>query len=243
VSQSWWPVSPQSVAADGRHGRGGSVHPVAEGAVCPLVHRPSGHPMRGGPALGAHARHEQARDDARKGTSMKALVVVESVFGNTRQIADAVAAGLARHVDVAVVDVAVVADTVEDVDLLVVGGPTHAFGMTRMQTRRAAADQSGGAVSADPVGLREWLLTMRGTPRAVATFDTRMDAFRLPGSAAAGAARKLRRRGLRMLDRPTTFRVVGTQGPLRPGELERAQEWGADLAARLVAQPAGGTPR
>jgi hypothetical protein len=174
---------------------------------------------------------------------MRALVVVESIFGNTRQIADAVAAGLAPHMDVSVVDVIDAADTVEDVDLLVVGGPTHAFGMTRMQTRKAAADQSGGAVSADPAGLREWLLTMRGTPAAVATFDTRMDAFHLPGSAAAGAARKLRKRGLRMLARPSTFRVAGTQGPLRAGELDRAREWGADLAARLVAQPAGGTHR
>jgi hypothetical protein len=110
-----------------------------------------------------------------------------------------------------------------------------------MQTRQAAADQSGGAVPADPVGLREWLRTMRGTPSAVATFDTRMDAFHLPGSAAAGAARKLRKRGLRMLARPETFRVAGTQGPPRAGELDHARV-GATLAASLRAvRPARGS--
>ena len=51
---------------------------------------------------------------------MRALVVVESVFGNTRQIADAVAAGLAPHMDVDVLDVVDAPEVVENVDLLVV---------------------------------------------------------------------------------------------------------------------------
>jgi hypothetical protein len=67
-------------------------------------------------------------------------------------------------------------------------------------------------------------------PIAGATFDTRTDRVRLPGSAAGGAARALRRLGLHMIARPTTFRVLGTRGPLRDGELERAEAWGAALA-------------
>ena len=165
---------------------------------------------------------------------MRALVVVESIFGNTRQIGEAVAAGIARHMEVDVVGVVDAPDTVKGVDLLVVGGPTHAFGMTRMGTRTAAAEQSGGSVSADPVGLREWLLTLSVTPTAAATFDTRMDKLRLPGSAAGGAAKRLRKRGFRMLARPESFRVAGTQGPLRAGELDRAREWGDALATLLV---------
>lgn len=62
---------------------------------------------------------------------MKALVVYESMFGNTEQVARAVATGLGRHLDVELVAVANAPDTVSDVDLVVVGGPTHAFSMTR----------------------------------------------------------------------------------------------------------------
>jgi hypothetical protein len=170
---------------------------------------------------------------------MKALVVVESVFGNTRRIAEAVARGLGAQLDVALVDVTHAPETVEDVDLLVVGGPTHVFGMTRPNTRQGATDQSGGAVAAGTVGLREWLLTAHVGAVACAAFDTRMGKRWIPGSAAAGAGRSLRKRGLTMLVRPETFWVVGTQGPLRDGELDRAAAWGAALAARLsAAQPA-----
>jgi hypothetical protein len=170
---------------------------------------------------------------------MKALVVVESVFGNTRRIGDAVARGLGSHLDVTVADVIDAPDTVSGVELLVVGGPTHAFGMTRPNTRRAAADESDGAVEADAVGLREWLLTVHMEPIAGAAFDTRMDKLWLPGSAAAGAAKRLRKHGLRVLLPPETFRVAGTQGPLRDGELDRAAAWGTLLAARLApTQPA-----
>lgn len=162
---------------------------------------------------------------------MKALVVVESVFGNTLQIADAVARGLARAGDVRVVDVVDAPQEIQRIDLLVVGGPTHAFGMTRPETRRAAAEQSDDMVVPGTVGLREWLATLRVAPIAGAAFDTRTDRVRLPGSAARGAARALRRLGLHMIARPTTFRVLGTRGPLRDGELERAEAWGAALAA------------
>ncbi|SHK75084.1 Flavodoxin [Pseudonocardia thermophila] len=165
---------------------------------------------------------------------MKALVVVESVFGNTRQIAEAIAQGLGDEALVRVVDVADAPATVDGVDLLVVGGPTHAFGMTRESTRRAAAEQSGGAVPPAAVGLREWLAVVRVGPVAGAAFDTRMDTFRLPGSAAKGAARALRRLGVRLVDRPRTFRVVGMQGPLRDGEPFRARAWGAHLAAQMA---------
>lgn len=170
---------------------------------------------------------------------MKALVVVESVFGNTRRIAEAVARGLGEHLDVALVDVADAPDIVEDVDLLVVGGPTHVFGMTRPNTRQGAADQSEGAVAVSAVGLREWLSSAHVAAVSCAAFDTRTGKRWIPGSAAAAAAKSLRKRGLTMLVRPESFWVVGTQGPLCDGELARAAAWGASLAARLsAAQPA-----
>ncbi len=69
---------------------------------------------------------------------MDALVVVESVFGNTRAVAEAIAAGLADRMTVRVVDVADAPTAVTGLDLLVVGGPTHAFGMSWSATRRSA---------------------------------------------------------------------------------------------------------
>lgn len=109
--------------------------------------------------------------------------------------------------------------------------------MTRMSTRRSAAEQAGGGAQPAETGLREWLAVLAQAPTGVraATFDTRMDRPRLPSSAAAGAARKLRRLGYDLVARPATFRVTGTQGPLREGELDRARAWGADVARAATA--------
>ncbi|MFI1465582.1 flavodoxin family protein [Nocardia carnea] len=75
---------------------------------------------------------------------MRARVVYESVFGNTEAAATAIARGLQEHAEVDVVDVAdATPDSHSPVDLLVVGGPTHAFGMSRRQTRQDAADRIG----------------------------------------------------------------------------------------------------
>jgi hypothetical protein len=166
---------------------------------------------------------------------MDALVVVESMFGNTRRIAEAVALGLGERVHARVLDVAdpAAARAAVDADLVVVGGPTHAFGMTRPSTRGSAVEQ--GATGAVGTGLREWLDTLApaAAGRAAAAFDTRADRPRLPGSAAAAATRRLRRLGFAVLTRPESFRVSGTPGPLVPGEEERARVWGANLVARL----------
>src|SRR4051812_7866406 len=73
---------------------------------------------------------------------MRALVVYESMYGNTHAIADHVATGLRRRFD----DVEVVAagettpDATDGVDLVVVGGPTHIHGMPRPTTRKSALD-------------------------------------------------------------------------------------------------------
>jgi hypothetical protein len=167
---------------------------------------------------------------------MDALVAVESVFGNTRRIAEAVARGLAEALGetgrVRIADVSGGAGCADGVDLLVVGGPTHAFAMTRLSTRRSAAEQAGGGALAAEIGLREWLAALPEPAKGAraAAFDTRMDRPRLPGSAAVGATRRLRRRGYHLVAPPETFRVTGTRGPLREGELDRARDWGAAIA-------------
>lgn len=170
---------------------------------------------------------------------MRALVVVESMFGNTLAVAEAAAAGIAARLPVEVVRVDdAPVRLADDVGLLVVGGPTHAFGMSRASTRTSASEQAGGTtVTSVGRGMREWLDELEAPPHVVlaATFDTKVDRPHLPGSAARRAERHLRHLGCRLVSPATTFWVGGTPGPLADGELDRARAWGVDLAARATA--------
>jgi len=175
---------------------------------------------------------------------MLALVVYESMFGNSERIARAVAAGLAEHGGVVVQDVAtgVPGDIAAGVDLLVAGGPTHAMSMSRTSTRVDAVRQGAGQGNVGR-GLREWLAAAPDDLDGLAftTFDTRVSrARRLPGSAAKGAARALRRRHARLLTLPESFFVGDVAGPLDPDEVERATAWGRKIGT-LVEQGAPST--
>ncbi|HSU02373.1 MAG TPA: hypothetical protein VLK03_07490 [Nocardioides sp.] len=165
---------------------------------------------------------------------MTTLVVYESMWGNTRTVADAVASGIGGDVDVVAVSEAPVPVPAE-VELLVVGGPTHAFSMSRAATRRDAVAQ--GAPEPDTQrGLREWLSQLpRREHLDVAAFDTRVASVRrLPGSAARAAGREVRRHHLGRMVATSSFYVDDTAGPLLPREVERAQAWGRELRARLA---------
>jgi hypothetical protein len=122
------------------------------------------------------------------------------------------------------------------VDLLVVGGPTHAFGMSRPGTRQSAAQQAERGLVSARIGLREWLGTLPESSGrvAVATFDTRIAKPRLPGSAAAAAEKRLRRLGFRLVVPSKSFYVEGTTGPLVDGEPERARRWGDEQGCRAL---------
>ncbi|MCA2229273.1 flavodoxin family protein [Nonomuraea aurantiaca] len=166
---------------------------------------------------------------------MYALIVYESMFGNTKQIAEAVAEGLATTMRTEVLEVGSAPASVgEDLGLLVVGGPTHAFGMSRASTRQSAAQQ--GRVLSQGQGVREWLATVRSPSArlASAAFDTRIAKPRMPGSAARGVAKRLRRLGLALASPAESFYVTGTQGPLVAGEVERARQWGRHLASSFL---------
>lgn len=165
---------------------------------------------------------------------MRALVVVESSFGNTLAVAGAVAEGLQESVTVDIRDAAdAPLDLTDAADLLVVGGPTHAFGMSRPDTRRDAARQAGRPVPPEP-GVREWLEAAPVGIGPAAAFDTRINKGWIPGSAARGIAKRLRLLGGDLVAEPESFRVVATPGPLAAGELDRAREWGRQLAAALT---------
>lgn len=159
-----------------------------------------------------------------------AVVVYESLWGNTAQLAHQIAAGIGgERTDV--VDVSSSPSALaSDVDLLVVGGPTHAFGMSTQATRDAATSQ--GAEHIPQRGIREWIEQLTPPSRAVpvATFDTRVVQPRLPGSAAKKAMKRLVARGFAPIAAPETFGVHGYGGPLADGETERARRWGEQLA-------------
>lgn len=163
---------------------------------------------------------------------MRALIVYESLWGNTAQIARAVADELAKTMTVEVVDSDAAPLTVDGYDLIAVGGPTHAFSMTRPATRRGAVEQNG-APRAPSRGIREWLEELRPVARHVraVAFDTRVNTPRLPGSAAKAARHELRSLGFDVGTKAKTFRVHGYEGPLIDGELERAAKWARALQA------------
>jgi hypothetical protein len=168
---------------------------------------------------------------------MEAMVVYETMFGNTGRIARAIADGLAMRPGVQVTLTDVVdapVDVPAHVDLIVAGGPTHAFSMSRESTRRSAVQQ--GAVDGHVErGIREWLQSLPSGTQAqtFAAFDTRVDVPLLPGAASRRATRAARRLGFAAVP-PESFLVRGYEGPIVAGEEERARDWGEHLAAEFA---------
>jgi len=128
----------------------------------------------------------------------------------------------------------------DGVELIVVGGPTHARSMSRPSTRRGAATQAADPrrdltfePGADGRGLREWLADLAPHDVSAAAFDTRVDKPRMiTGAASRSIARQLRHNGCRLLVEPESF-VVTSDPRLVAGELIRAQAWGARIATLL----------
>jgi hypothetical protein len=165
---------------------------------------------------------------------MRALIVYESMYGNTAEIARAIAEGIIaadgeatlRNVD------DVMPTEVTDHELLVVGGPTHAHGMSRATTRATAVQDTKNSYE-DPTvgdGLRAWLDSLpAGDGRAAAAFDTRIDAPAfLTGAASKGIERQLGHRGYQACLARQSF-LVTKENRLVDGEMARARAWGASL--------------
>ena len=178
-------------------------------------------------------------------THPQALIVFESMFGNTERVAKAVADGLrSEGFDVDLRNVVSAPERLHlGYDLLVLGAPTHAFSLSRQKTREDAARQ-GAPSDRTRIGMREWLLNLSwdGAPPAVAVFDTRATKVRrLHWAASRTMAALLRRRGLQPNTSPEAFLVADLQGPLEPDELTRATAWGRTIAASVPAARRGAT--
>ena len=148
---------------------------------------------------------------------MQTVVIYDSKFGNTEKIAQAIGRGLGALGDVRVMSTGE-ATPDERPDLLLLGGPTQ---------KRGASPGLRRFMEALPAALH-------GVPAAA--FDTRYrGATWLMGSAAAEAAKVIRRAGGDLVAEPESFFMV-RKGPmerqtLEPGEIERAEQWAAAVAA------------
>jgi hypothetical protein len=171
---------------------------------------------------------------------MRAIVVYESMFGDNKQVAEAIAAGLAdAGVTADAIEVGVAPTTLgDDVDLLVVGCPNHAWSMPRPSTREDASTKVDEPLVSQGIGVREWLEQAALTPGVrSAAYDTRgsrpkaVVAFDHASSSIDKRLVKLG--GVRLLP-SEHFVVVDMTGPLEPGEVDRAREWGRRMASVLL---------
>ena len=170
---------------------------------------------------------------------MRTIVVYESMFGSTRAIAEAIAAGIGGD-SVAVPVGGATRELVKTADLLVVGGPTHAHGMTSKQSRTGSpqyAEKSHGDLELEPdyegPGLRDWFHDLPGRALPAAAFDTRASGSELfTGRASKGIASRLHSHDCTLVAKPESF-LVDKNHHLVDGELERARAWGESL--RVVA--------
>ena len=156
---------------------------------------------------------------------MKAMVVYDSVFGNTGQVAQAIGDGLGSPEEVEVRKVGdVQPEEFAGLTLLVVGSPTRQFSPTGATTSLLKSIPKDG---------------LKGVK--VAAFDTRYAeseiekvrilAFfvRIFGYAAKPIADRLEKKGGKLAVPPEGFYVTDTEGPLFEGELERAADWAKQI--------------
>lgn len=151
---------------------------------------------------------------------MKVLIVFDSFFGNTEQVARAMGEALAAQGEVNVLRVGdVQPGHLTGLEVLIVGSPTRAFSPTpAIKTMVSGIPKQG----------------LSGVK--VAAFDTRIslddvDSRILPplvklfGYAAEPIGRRLRKKGGEPAVAPEGFFVADSEGPLKEGELERAAAW------------------
>jgi flavodoxin len=156
---------------------------------------------------------------------MKALIIYDSMFGNTERVAQAMALALADKAEVTaqrVGDVNPVEFT--GLDLLIVGSPTQGFQPTPAIKKLLDALPTQG---------------LQGVK--VAAFDTRIAIEEVGsrfltvmvnffGYAAKPIANRLQKKAGALIAAPEGFIVKGKEGPLQEGELERAVQWARQLA-------------
>jgi flavodoxin len=149
----------------------------------------------------------------------KALVVYDSVYGNTEKVARALAKGLEDggvDVDFMRVD-ATKFDELSGYDLLVVGGPVHSWSASKPMKE-----------------FPERLKNVEGlSGKKAFAFDTKMSRSRLTGSAGGKIEGKLKSLGLTIVKPHASAVVKDREGPLGEGAEETFKQIGTDLAKTM----------
>jgi hypothetical protein len=164
---------------------------------------------------------------------MKAVVVYESLWGNTAAIARAIAEGIGPEA-LCLSTAEATSTVIAGADLIVAGAPVIGFKLSTEQMRQNFRANPGKAPAPPDLShppMRVWLDALPAGHGRAAAFDTQV---RGPfGSAAPAIAEGLESAGYRALAQPVGFIVKGRYGPLRKGEIERARLWGAELVRSM----------
>jgi hypothetical protein len=160
---------------------------------------------------------------------MHAIVVYESVWGNTAAVARAIAEGLGDGTRACPTDEVPPADLAA-ADLIVAGAPVFGFGLPTEKMRETIKPGEAGADLSHP-SLRSWLETLPAGHGRAAAFETRI--WWSPKGATGTIEKHLAGRGYTPIAKAAKFVVRGKEGPLRDGELERAAAWGRQLRAAV----------
>jgi flavodoxin I len=140
---------------------------------------------------------------------MKALVVYDSVYGNTEEIAKAIGGAISGDTKVVKPEGADLA-TFGTLELLIIGSPIH-----------------GGRPMPELQNLLDRIPEQTLKDIKVAAFDTRIPGkfAKIFGYAADRIADILVQKGGTLTTPPEGFIVKGKKGPLKEGELNRAATW------------------
>lgn len=168
---------------------------------------------------------------------MNAIVVYESVWGNTAAVARAIAEGFGAEAQVFATD-EVPSGVLASADLIVAGSPVFGFSLPTEAMRenilKGEADPQNPPDLSHP-SLRSWLDSLPEGRGRSAAFETRI--WWSPRGATGTIEKRLSQRGYAPVAKAQKFVVRDKYGPLRDGELERARRWGEELRATLEDAP------
>lgn len=157
---------------------------------------------------------------------MKALVIYDSMYGNTAKIAQAIGDGLRECGEVKVIKVTdATTGQLKDADLIVVGSPTQKF-----RPLPATTAWLKGIVLGSLDDKRAAVFDTRLTRQAVAAVKILSFFVWIFGYAAGTMEKQLKKSGAKMVVAGEGFYIKDTQGPLVEGEIDRARAWGKKLA-------------
>jgi flavodoxin len=163
---------------------------------------------------------------------MKALVIYDSAFGNTEQIAQAIGSAMGSQGDANVLKVSDVRlDQLVGLELLIIGSPTQRF-----RPIPGISNMLDGIPKDSLTGVRVGAFDTRLTVDEINKTPVLAFFVKLSGDSAYAAkhiANQLKKKGGQLIAPPEGFFVEGMKGPLVQGELERAVDWAKQIGAKV----------